>query len=140
MGRMVMAQTPEDKVRAWVTGIMRQAQAASAAERTRPFIVSPPRTVSDSEDPAQTERHLTHMLEEAIAVGATDGSWQSRDPAADALIIHDFVFSSMRRHLSRDERPSEESAHRLADFALRGLGAAPHAAVAANVRGRSALE
>ena len=132
MGRMAMAQTPEDKVRAWVTGVMRQAQAASAAERTRPFIVAPPKTVHDSEDPAETERLLTQMLEEAIAVGAADGSWQSSNPAADALIVHDFVFSSMRRHLSRNERPSREAAQRLADFALRGLGAAHITAVPAD--------
>lgn len=131
-GRMAMAQTPEGKVRAWVTGVMRQAQAASAAERTRPFIVAPPKMVDGSEDPAETERLLTQMLEEAIAVGAAHGSWQSSNPAADALIVHDFVFSSMRRHLSRNERPSREAAQRLADFALRGLGAAPVTAVPAD--------
>jgi AcrR family transcriptional regulator len=135
MARMVTAQTPEDKVRAWVTGVMRQAQAASAAERTRPFIVSPPKSAGGSEDPEETERLLTCMLEEAITAGASDGSWQSSDPAADALIIHDFVFSSMRRHLSRDERPSREATQRLADFALRGLGVAPNTVVAADAQG-----
>ncbi|MGO8860116.1 MAG: TetR/AcrR family transcriptional regulator [Acidimicrobiales bacterium] len=135
MGRMVAAQTPEDKVRTWVTGVMRQAQAASAAERTRPFIVSPPKSANGSEDPAETERLLTHMLEEAITLGAAEGAWQSSNPAADALIIHDFVFSSMRRHLSREERPSREATQRLADFALRGLGAAPDAAATVHARG-----
>jgi AcrR family transcriptional regulator len=128
-GRMSVARTPEEKVRAWVTGVMRQAQAASAAERTRPFIVSPPKAIHSTEDPMATERQLSHMLADAIAAGDDDGSWESSDPATDALIIHDFVFSSMRRHLSRDERPSRETTQRLADFALRGLGASPNVSV-----------
>jgi len=129
MARMDLARTPEDKVRAWVTGVMRQAQAVSAAERTRPFIVSPPKAVRSSEDPTLTERLVSQMLEDAIAAGSTAGSWESSDPATDALIIHDFVFSSMRRHLAREERPSRETTERIADFALRGLGAGPNASL-----------
>jgi AcrR family transcriptional regulator len=121
--RVAKAATPEEKVRAWVTGVMRQAQAASAVERTRPFILTPAERVRSSSDTSETARILSHMLEEAIAAGVAEGSWESADPATDALIIHDFVFASMHRHLLSDQRPSRETSQRLADFALRGIGA-----------------
>lgn len=121
--RMATARTPEDKVRAWVMGVMRQAQAPSAAERTRPFLGSITERVRSTINPLETERMLTHMLEDAITAGVADGSWDSADPVTDALIIHDIVFSSMSRHLLRNDRPSRATTERLADFALRGLGA-----------------
>jgi AcrR family transcriptional regulator len=118
--RMAKARTPEDKIRAWITGVMRQAE--TAAERTRPFIVSPPEAVRGSADTIEIERPLLHMLEEVIAAGITAGLWESRRvPASDALIIYDFVFSSMRRHLVRQERPTRQTIQLLAEFALDGL-------------------
>jgi AcrR family transcriptional regulator len=120
--RVARARTPEEKVRAWVSGVMRQAQAPYAVERTRPFIVGPsgPGWDDDADD---TERALSRPLEDAISAGVGDGSWASADPAAAALVIHDFVFASMRRHLQQDQRPSRDDIARLAEFALRGLGA-----------------
>jgi hypothetical protein len=88
MLRMAKARTPEEKIRAWITGVMRQAE--TAAERTRPFIVSPPEAVRGSTDPIEIERPLLHMLEEVIAAGVTAGLWDNcRVPATDALIIYD---------------------------------------------------
>jgi AcrR family transcriptional regulator len=119
--RVARARTPPEKVRAWVSGVMRQAQAPYAVERTRPFIVtSAGREPVDERD--DTERALARTLEDAIAAGAADGSFLSADPVADALVIHDFVLASMRRHLERDERPSRDDVCLLCDFALRGLG------------------
>jgi AcrR family transcriptional regulator len=118
--RMAKEQAPEAKVRAWVTGVMRQAQ--SATERTRPFIIMAPTISFPDKYLGKTERVFTAMLTEAIADGVVDGTWSSPDPAVDALIIHDFVFDSMRRHLFRDERPKRETIRRLGDFAMAGLG------------------
>jgi AcrR family transcriptional regulator len=115
-GRMARERTPEGKVRAWVAGVMRQAQ--TAPERTRPFMMTP---VAPSEYVADTDRFLSSMLAEAIAAGVEEGAWESTDPMGDALIIHDFVFDSLRRHLFRDERPARETIQRLGDFAVRGL-------------------
>jgi AcrR family transcriptional regulator len=120
--RVARARTPEEKVRAWVTGVLRQAQAPYAVERTRPFIVTPAGPTRD-DDRDDTERRLARPLEAAIAAGTADGSWGTTDPVADALVVHDFVFASMRRYLERDERPSRDEVQRLADFAVRGLGA-----------------
>lgn len=115
--RMARAATPEDKVRAWITGLMRQAQAAT--ERTRPFIVTPPDPATDHQ--AATERELSAILAGAIADGVAEGTFASPDPLATALLIHDFVFASMRRHLVRDESPTRDAIQQLCDFAARGL-------------------
>jgi AcrR family transcriptional regulator len=126
MVRMAKASTPEEKVRAWVTGVMRQAE--SRAERTRPFTVSLPGVVSRSDYLTDTVRLLSRMLEDAIAAGVAEGAWRSDDPGIDALIIHDFVIASQRRHLLRNERPSQETIRRLVEFALRGLRVDPRSA------------
>jgi AcrR family transcriptional regulator len=119
--RMARAATPEEKVRAWVTGVMRQAQ--SAPERTRPFIVAPSVAATGGEV-HETEQALSSLLAGAIAQGTTEGDWESTDPAADALIIYDFVFTAMRRHLAGEERPTRETMQHLGDFAVRGLAGA----------------
>jgi AcrR family transcriptional regulator len=118
--RMAREPEPEAKVRAWVAGVLRQAE--SATERTRPFILSPP--VPPSGDHiAETEQVLTSMLTDAITEGVEAGVWRSPDPAVDALVIYDLAFDAMRRYLFRNERPKRETIQRLADFAVGGLGA-----------------
>jgi AcrR family transcriptional regulator len=119
--RIRRAQRPDGKVRAWITGVMRQAQAST--ERTRPFIVAPPVWRSGRYQ-QETEGLFASMLAEVITQGVAEGIWGSTDPMGDALIIHDFVFNSMRRHLFSDERPSRATVERLCDFALNGLSAA----------------
>jgi AcrR family transcriptional regulator len=118
LSRMSKASDPEEKVRAWVSGVMRQAQAAT--ERTRPFIVAPPRPATVGVV-HETEQSLSGILAAAIAEGVTDGRWDSADPTADALVIYDFVFNSMHRHLASDERPTRDTIQRLGDFAVGGL-------------------
>jgi AcrR family transcriptional regulator len=114
--RMERTDNAEQAVRAWITGVMRQAQ--SAPERTRPFITAP---LAPHDVVAETQDALASMLAGAIARGTQEGRWTSTDPAAEATIIHDFVFDAMRRHLLRNERPSRETIQRLGDFAVRAL-------------------
>ncbi len=125
--QMAKVDTPEEKVRAWVRGVLRQAQAAT--ERTRPFIVGTPSPQTTGAARA-TELMLTAALAEVIADGVAAGVWTSSDPDADALVIYDFAFASMQRHLLRGVRPTRETVHRLGEFAVHGL-------VAAGARGRA---
>ncbi|XVQ14549.1 TetR/AcrR family transcriptional regulator [Spirillospora sp. CA-255316] len=120
--RMSREPTPEGKIRAWVAGVMQQAEAKYAADRTRPFVTGMGRrAAANPAEAAKTERQLGGLLEEVIAVGNADGSWDSADPAGDALIIHDFVLASLRRHLIGGVPPSRSTSRDLADFALRAL-------------------
>jgi AcrR family transcriptional regulator len=122
-GRMERASTPEAKVRAWVGGVMRQAEVARAAERTRPFIVYlGQRGDANPEEFGESERMLTSPLREAIADGTRSGAWESPDPAIDAQIIHDYVMASLSRHLLLGVPPARATTKALADFAVRALG------------------
>jgi AcrR family transcriptional regulator len=122
--RMARTATPEGKIRAWVAGVMRQSEVASAAERTRPFIVSLGQRVAlDEADKPDPDRVLYSLLEDAIAAGVADGSLDSADPAAAALIIYDYVIASLRRHLVRQVPPAPKTTQALSDFALRALDA-----------------
>ncbi|GAA2448207.1 hypothetical protein GCM10010191_77030 [Actinomadura vinacea] len=102
---------------------MQQAEAKYAADRTRPFVTGAGRhATAGPAVAAETERQLGGLLEEFIAAGNADGLWNSADPAADALTIHDFVLAALRRHLLLGVAPSRSTTRALADFALRALG------------------
>jgi AcrR family transcriptional regulator len=135
--RLARAGTPEGKVRAWITGVMRQAEVERAAERTRPFVVSLGRRGAlDPAAFAQSQRLHTRLLAEAIAGGNRDGSWESYDPESDATIIHDYVVASLSRHLLLGIPPSREGTQALVDFALRALtiSTAPYVSTEARSR------
>jgi AcrR family transcriptional regulator len=122
--RMARADTPEAKVRAWITGIMRQAEVERAAKRTRPFInFIGQRTALNPGGFSESQRLHIGLLTEAIAAGVSDGSWKTSDPGGDATIIHDFVVASMSRHLILGVAPSRADTQALVDFARRALWA-----------------
>jgi AcrR family transcriptional regulator len=121
--RLARVATPEAQVRAWVTGVMRQAQVAGAAERTRPFVASLARRdrgEARAED-ADIDRLLTNPLAKAIASGVKAGAWNTDDPVGDAGMIKDFVFASLTRHLLLGITPSRATTQALTGFALRAL-------------------
>jgi AcrR family transcriptional regulator len=122
--RIARASTPEAKVRAWVSGIMRQAERPRAAERTRPFVASlGAGGAGSATEAAASERDLCALLAGVIAEGSAAGAWDASDAATDALYIHDVVVGSLRRHLLSRRRPTAATTEALGDFALRGIGA-----------------
>lgn len=122
--RVAKATTPEAKLRAWIGGMMRQAEAPHAAERTRPFIASLREgSIPDPEQAATSEKHRLQTLVDLLAAGTADGTWTTTDPEADALRIYDVVNGSLRRHLLGRRVPSRATAKELGDFALRAIGA-----------------
>jgi AcrR family transcriptional regulator len=135
--RLARASTPEAKVRAWITGVMRQAQVERAAERTRPFIASlGQRGAVNPAVFAESQRLHTTLLTEAIASGSRDGSWESFDPESDATIIHDYVIASLSRHLLLGIPPSREATQALVDFAFRALNISTAPYVSTEARSR----
>jgi len=122
--RMAKAPTPEAKVRAWIGGMMRQAEAPHAAERTLPFIASLREgAVPNRVENAASERQRCQLLEDALTAGGAEGLWDATDPAADALRIHDLVMGTLRRHLLSRQVPTRATTQALGDFVLRGIGA-----------------
>jgi AcrR family transcriptional regulator len=122
--RIARATTPEAKVRAWVAGIMRQAERPWAAERTRPFVTSlGAGDARDAAEIAESERELCALLADVLTEGAAADAWDTSDPATDALYIHDIVIGSLRRHLLSRRKPSPETTEAMGDFALRAIGA-----------------
>jgi AcrR family transcriptional regulator len=120
--RMGREQTPTEKVCAWVSGIMQQAEAPYAVERTRPFIISPGRQAAlNQAEFAETERILCQPLEEALTALHSQCLGESGDAHREALIIHDLVLGSLRRHLLLGIAPATATVDALAEFALRGL-------------------
>jgi AcrR family transcriptional regulator len=131
--RMARVSTPEAKIRAWVAGMMRQAEVARAAERTRPFVVSLGlRSAPNAAEFPESERLLIAPLTDVIAAGTEEGVWQSPDPPRDARMIHDLVVVTLRRHLILEIPPTPRETQALSDFALRALSlAAPSSSAGA---------
>jgi AcrR family transcriptional regulator len=122
--RVARATTPEAKVRAWVSGIMRQAERPRAAERTRPFVTSlGAGEARDAAEIAESERELCALLADVLVEGVADGVWDTADAETFALYIHDVVIGSLRRHLLSRRTPTPATTEALGDFALRAIGA-----------------
>jgi AcrR family transcriptional regulator len=121
--RVARADTPEAKVRTWITGIMRQAEQPRAAERARPFVFSLGGGDVREAEIADREHELCSLLEDALAEGAAAGVWDTADVTTDAFHVYDVVIGSLRRHLLARRRPSAATTNALTDFALRGIGA-----------------
>jgi AcrR family transcriptional regulator len=120
--RMGHERGPAEKIRAWVRGVMQQAEAPYAVERTRPFVLSPGgQAIMNRAESAEKERLLCEPLEEAIVAFRAESGGDRGDPGTEALIIHDLVLGSLRRHLVIGVPPSAETVEALADFAIAGV-------------------
>jgi AcrR family transcriptional regulator len=120
--RMAKAATPEDAVRAWVEGVMAQAVDATAATRTRPFLLNQDRLAEKF--PAEQQASidlLVGLLVPPLEQLAVEGG----DPLADATAIYHLSFSVMRQHAVAGTRPTKRDIDLLVAFALAGAGARP---------------
>jgi AcrR family transcriptional regulator len=120
--RMAKASTPEDAVRAWVEGVMAQAVDATAATRTRPFLLNQDRLAEKF--PAEQQASidlLVGLLVPPLAELRIEGG----DPLADATAIYHLAFSVMRQHAVTGTRPAAPDVDHLVAFALAGAGVRP---------------
>ncbi len=123
--RMDRYDAPEEKVGAWVRGVLAQAADPHAAARTRPFIANEERLhqAYPTEQQASVEL-LTGLLAQALAAGrATPDSEDDR--VTDLLLaqsVYDVTFAALRRHLTRGTAPNDGDVDRLVGFCLGGLG------------------
>src|SRR5262249_35581800 len=120
--RIARADGASAKLRAYIDGVLRQAQDPEASRRTRPFAVAGRRVEARlPEQYARPERVLTEPLAEVIRGGVGEGVFESRQPDEDAQIIYDAVFLCQNRHLLLRTAPTRKTVDDIHDFALRAL-------------------
>ena len=120
--RIAKVEGASAKLRAWIDGVLRQAQDPEAARRTRPFALTGRRLEAQfPEQYARSQVVLTQLLTDVIRDGLDEGVFASRDPEQDAQIIYDAVFMRQNRHLLLRTVPTRQAGDDLHDFALRAL-------------------
>ncbi|HUI04435.1 MAG TPA: TetR/AcrR family transcriptional regulator [Acidimicrobiales bacterium] len=111
--RMEGAPDPASKVRAFIEGVMAQAQTPGAAARTRPFVVHQDRLAEAFPDEQQASvTLLVDLLRDATG------------DAAGCEAVYRLTFATLHDHLLRRTRPSAAEVEHLVGFALAGLGLA----------------
>jgi AcrR family transcriptional regulator len=117
--RMSMTSNPEDRVRAWIEGVLAQAKDPVAASRTRPFVVSPDRLVEAFPDEMRKSRdRLIEILADAIGRVRTASAV---DTWRDAEAVYHLTFGTLHEHLSRRSVPDAEEVEHAVQFVLRSL-------------------
>jgi AcrR family transcriptional regulator len=120
--RIARTEGASARLRAWIDGVLRQAQDPEASRRTRPFAITGRRLEARfPKEYAEARRTFVEQLTEVIVDGVSEGVFESRHPADDALIIHDAVFLRQNRHLVLGTYPTRKTVDDLHDFALRAL-------------------
>lgn len=120
-GAMDSACTPQDRVVAWVNGVLDQAE-PSIADLGRPLLVHAPRL--NQQFPAAYRavgQAMLAPLAAAICAGAAEGTLRSADSAADARAIFFLTLSIMQSHVLEGTTCSAPERAAIADFALRAL-------------------
>ena len=108
--RMARVDSRDDKIRAWVAGVLAQAGRADAASRTRPFLTNQHRLVEQFPDEQQASVDLLiDLLDEVV------------DDRRDAEAIYQLAFGALHTHLSRGTRPTPEEVDHLVGFCLRAV-------------------
>ena len=113
---MAKADTPIDRVRRWVEGILAQARDAQAASSTRPFVVNSLRLRDQFRDEVQrSDERLKAPLRAALVEVA------GADPERDTEAVYQLAMGRMHAYLSQRERPSRRDVDHLVEFAVRGF-------------------
>jgi AcrR family transcriptional regulator len=120
--RIARADGAVAKLRAYIDGVMRQAQDPEASRRTRPFAVTGRRLEARFPDHyAHSQVVLTQPIADVIRAGMREGVFESRQPDEDAQIIYDAVFLCQNRHLLLRTAPTRKTVDDIHDFAVRAL-------------------
>jgi AcrR family transcriptional regulator len=120
--RMEGVESPTERIRRWIEGLLAQGLNPEAAEATRPFVVPQARLAERfPEEVADSVRQLTMILAEAIAEGLEAGEFSGGDPERDSRAIYDLAMGWLQRSIAETGVPSVEDAEHLVKFAMRGL-------------------
>ncbi|MDO8364744.1 MAG: TetR/AcrR family transcriptional regulator [Actinomycetota bacterium] len=125
--RLARAADPRQAVEMWIDEILSYTQVGRKAERVNvlgSILVN--RAEGADDVSARGRALLVTPLAEAIAAGAADGTFTSRNPEADADMVTAVVFNSAGLTWPRDlVTPSADARAAMHEFCLRALGAQP---------------
>jgi AcrR family transcriptional regulator len=128
--RMQRSAAPDDRVRAWVEGVLAQASSAAVAARTRPWVASEPRLseLFPAEQQASVDL-LVELLDEPIrrlrglpAPRGGGGKRTDRSARPAAVLVYRLAFATLGAHLTAGTRPTATEAEDLVAFCLRRAG------------------
>lgn len=124
--RMQAEVTPEDRVRAWLAGMLAQALDPDAADATRPFVLARGR-LADSypNEVRESEQRLRALVRSAIADGVAAGDFANADPERDAETLYLLAMGWVEHRLTDPSPARREDAAALEAFALAGLRRGP---------------
>jgi AcrR family transcriptional regulator len=122
--RMEKVGEPEEKIKAWIEGVMAQALDADVAARTRPFVAYQDRLAEQfPEEQQRSVDLLVGLLLEAIA--SLPDRRSKLTVSRDAKAVYQLTFGTLHWHLSHGSKPSNGEINHLVDFSLKGIGALP---------------
>lgn len=117
------ASTPEDRLRAWVAGVLAQAAQPEAAARTRPFVAHQDRLVERF--PVEQQASVDLLIDQLGAllddVRGGECEIDRGTSRRDAEAAYRLVFATLQAHLVRRTRPTEDEAAHLVQFIVRGV-------------------
>ncbi len=118
--RMASLSSPDERVRAWMEGMLEQVLDPTAAAATRPFALSRARLADLFPGEVQeSEQRLTAMLRDALHEAS--GVLRSADPQRDAETLYDLAMGWMQRRLAQPGLATRADADALTEFALHGI-------------------
>jgi AcrR family transcriptional regulator len=120
LDELTASGAPEDRVRAWVDGVVSLAYGRHAGPRARWF-TSLPNEVLARLDGSSREYRTSAPLEEAIAAGRASGVFPAAQPRRDALLIQSLCSSLDRGAVDWLGERREDGVARVADFVLAAL-------------------
>ncbi len=127
--RMARATSAQDKVRAWIEGVLAQASNPQAAARTRPFLAHQDRLVEQFPDEQQESVDLlVGLLVAPLDELQRPGPRRRGRPGADATrrdaeAVYRLVFATLHDHLARHRVASVDDVDHLVGFVLGGVEA-----------------
>jgi AcrR family transcriptional regulator len=119
--RMARSDDPKAQVRAWIEGVVAQAANATAAARTRPWVLSEQRLAElfPQEQQASVEL-LVGLLRDPVArLRGTKKRPDDNDTVA--TMVYQLTFAVLRGHLVTGTKPDSAGTNALVGFCLRGV-------------------
>jgi AcrR family transcriptional regulator len=113
---------PDQRVRAWIQGVLAQAAHPDAAARTRPFLAHQDRLAELFPDEQQQSVDLL-VAQLAAAVRELPGARTPTRARRDAQAIYELAFGTLHRQLTRGTAPTNAEVDHVVDFAVKGCSA-----------------
>ncbi len=120
--RMRRAETPADRLRAWIEGVLAQATNPAAAARTRPWVLSERHlaTVFPDEQQSSVDRLVGLLHEPLRGLRRGPGGGSPEQVATLATMVYRLTFATLGAHLAAGTKPTRDQVSELVAFCLRG--------------------